>query len=36
MEKSLRNVILKYLDDIKGIRAIKKYGDLITNERSNF
>ena len=34
MEKGLRGMILKYLEDIKTIKATKKYSELISNEKS--
>lgn len=34
MEQGLRGMILKYLEDIRTVKATKKYADLISNEKS--
>jgi hypothetical protein len=34
MEKGLQSMILKYLEDIKTVKATKKYSELISNEKS--
>ena len=34
MEKGLQGMIFKYLEDIKTVKATKKYSELISNEKS--